>query len=71
MSKVPQRGEIWKSEDEYLYIVSVHCGIVFYVYVKNRKAYTESMRYSAFRKIYNYLGNSKIDVEELFDVAED
>jgi hypothetical protein len=66
MSKVPQRGEIWKSEDYTVYIIGIHNSIVNYVYEWRRCYYSGILPMYDFEKLYKYVGNSMVDVGDIF-----
>lgn len=72
MSKVPQRGEIWQrnDSDDLFYIVAVEKFSIKCVTKEKCRYGIFSINKYDFIMHRHYIGNSKTDVEELFDVKD-
>lgn len=68
----PEVGDVWKYQDK-LYYVEAITDIVVEVWCKfsNYIMRKHNWIISSFIHCFNYLGKSKVNIKELFDVAED
>lgn len=69
MSKEPEVGDVWVSEDKTkVRIIFVGKYEIRFHYARGDYLHKESEAYSYFLKNYKYLGKSKVNIKELFDV---
>lgn len=74
--QVPEVGDVWFNEtcEELLHITDVGENFISFV-GKSKTGYFEntftSKRFDAFTRFNKYLGKSKADINQLFDVQDD
>jgi hypothetical protein len=70
--KTPEVGDVWEYQDK-LYHVSAITDKVVEVWCKSSNDIMRKHNWviSGFITVFNYLGKSKVNIKELFDVAED
>ena len=66
----PEVGDVWKTDSDVYHIFGI-CGSYCFCIIQNKRRESISLDWLKLSSDMKYLGKSKANVEELFDVAED